>query len=62
MNFMYETLVRERMKSAEHDARQARLAVHLVAARRWRRLERMAHRAHVRHNQRAELAHAALRG
>jgi hypothetical protein len=49
---MQESLARERIRTAEHDARQARIAGHLAASRRWRRLERLAHRAQVRHEQR----------
>jgi hypothetical protein len=57
---MHHSLARERMRSAEQDARQARLAAHLVAARRWQRLERLAGAAHAKHERQAELAQSDL--
>lgn len=50
---MFDALARERMQSAELTARQARLSAHVAAARRWQRLERMAHAARVRYERRA---------
>jgi hypothetical protein len=57
---MHEALARERMRSTEYRARQARLSAHVAAARRWHRLERMARRAHARHEERAQRALQAL--
>lgn len=47
-------LARERMRSAESVARQSKLAAHVAAARRWRRLERLAESAHQRYELRAK--------
>jgi hypothetical protein len=58
---MHESLARERMRSAEQTARQARLSAHVIAARRWRRLERLAQAAHARHEVRAEMAQEDFR-
>jgi len=57
---MQESLARERMRSAEQSARQARLSAHFLAARRWRRFERMARAAQARHELRAQLAQDEL--
>jgi hypothetical protein len=57
---MYESLARERMLNAERAARDARLSAHVAAARRWQRLERMAHAARARHESRAQRAQDAL--
>lgn len=47
--FLYETLVRDRMREGQIRAREQRLARRLAAARRWHRLaryaDRRAHRA-----------------
>jgi hypothetical protein len=57
---MPEALARERMRDAERNARQARLARHLVAARRWGRLERMARATREKHDGRAVATVEAL--
>jgi hypothetical protein len=53
MNTMHEALARERLARYEAEARHARQVSHLVAARRWDRLERLATRARARHVRRS---------
>ncbi len=54
---MHEALARERLPQrapSEQEAAQERQLRHVVAARRWQRVERLAHRASVRHEQAVE--------
>ena len=54
---MHEALVRARLPQqapSEQEAEQQRQVRHVVAARRWRRVERLAQRASVRHEHAVE--------
>lgn len=45
MYTMHEALARERMLASQREAQQLRVARELASARRWHRLEALAHRA-----------------
>lgn len=56
MNSLHEALARERLRELQLDARRARVAREMAAARRWRRRELRARAAHQRHAQHLQLA------
>jgi hypothetical protein len=60
MYSMQEALARERMSESRREARISRIASQMAAARRWRRLERIARSVHQRHVESVDNAAAAL--
>jgi hypothetical protein len=58
MYTMNEAFARERLHEVRERAEQHRLHQHAAAARRWSRLERLAHSASVRHERQARAAAA----
>jgi hypothetical protein len=57
---MNEALARERMQESRRRAEHSRIANKMAAARRWRRLERIARSAHQRHVASATAAAAVV--
>ena len=53
MMSMHEALARERIEESRRYASMARIANEMAAARRWRRLERIARSVHQRHQRSA---------